>query len=226
MFIFDSSYLLIIIAAMVLGGLTQAFINSSYRRFSRVPVATGQTGAEVAREMLDGAGLHHVGIEMVPGRLTDHYDPRSKVLRLSRDVYMGRSVAAAGVASHEAGHAVQHAHAFAAASLRQALVPTAQLGSTVAPWLIFGGFFMRAGGLITIGVALFAAAVLFQLVTLPVEFDASRRAMASLATGNRLPGEQVSGARRVLTAAALTYVAAALIAVMQLVYFLGLSRRS
>jgi Zn-dependent membrane protease YugP len=219
------SYLPILIIAVVLGLATQGYVNSSYKRYSKVPLATGKTGAEVARQMLDSEGLGHVGIEMVPGHLTDHYDPRQDVLRLSEDVYRGRTVAAAGIASHEAGHAVQHARGFAFARLRQALVPSAQLGSSLAFPLILGGLFIGLTGLITLGVIMFAAAVVFQIVTLPVEFDASRRAMASLAVGNTLPPDQVGGARTVLTAAALTYVAATLIAVMQLVYYLGLSRR-
>lgn len=222
---FDPAYLLIVLVAMVLGGVTQAYIRSSFNRYSRVALATGLTGAEVARQMLDAEGLQHVGIEMVHGRLADHYDPRGRVLRLSQEVYAGRSVAAAGVASHEAGHAVQHAKAFAAASLRQALVPTAQIGSSIAPWLIVLGLILNMGGLAMAGVALFGGVVLFQLVTLPVEFDASRRALVSLASGGVLPAEQVAGARTVLTAAALTYIAAALIALIQLAYFFGLARR-
>jgi len=219
------SYLPILIIAVVLGLITQGYVNSSYRRYSQVALATGQSGAEVARAMLDAEGLHHVGIEMVPGHLTDHYDPRADVLRLSEDVYRGRTVAAAGVAAHEAGHAVQHARGFAFARIRQTLVPTAQLGSSLAFPLILAGLFVGFTGLITLGVIMFAAAVLFQVVTLPVEFDASRRALVALNTGNVLPADQVAGARRVLNAAALTYVAATLIAIMQLLYYLGLSRR-
>lgn len=219
------SYLPILLIAVVLGFITQGYVNSSYRRYSKVALATGQSGAEVARQMLNAEGLSHVGIEMVPGRLTDHYDPRADVLRLSEDVYNSRTVAAAGVAAHEAGHAVQHARGFAFARLRQALVPTANIGSSLAFPLILAGIFINLTQLITLGVIMFGAAVLFQFVTLPVEFDASRRALAALNTGNILPVDQVKGARTVLTAAALTYVAATLIAVMQLLYYLGLSRR-
>lgn len=222
---FFDSYLPILLIAVVLGAITQGFVNSSYRRYSQVALATGESGAEVARRMLDAEGLSNVAIERVPGRLTDHYDPRANVLRLSEDVFAGRSVAAAGVAAHEAGHAVQHAHGYAAARLRQTLVPSAQIGSSLAFPLIFLGLFVNFTGLVTLGVIMFAAAVLFQIVTLPVEFDASRRALGALSVGAILPSEQVRGARTVLTAAALTYVAATLIAVMQLLYFLGLSRR-
>jgi uncharacterized protein len=224
MFYFDPTYLLILLVAMVLGFATQAFVNNSFRRYSQVPIATGKTGAEVARRMLDEAGLNDVTIEQIGGRLSDNYDPRARVLRLSPDVYNGRSVAAAGVASHEAGHAVQHARAFAPAALRMALVPAANLGSQAAFPLIFIGIFTRISALYTLGIILFGAAVLFQVINLPVEFDASRRALASLRGNMMIPPEQVSGARTVLTAAALTYVAATLIAVMQLLYFLSRRR--
>lgn len=226
MFLFDSGYLLVMLFALVVGGAAQFYVNSSFRRFSRVPLATGQTGAEVARRMLDEAGLGGVRVEATQGRLSDHYDPRVKVLRLSPDVYGGRSVSAAGVAAHEAGHAVQHARAFAVFSVRQALVPVAQIGSQAWFYLILLGMFLRFPALMQAGVWLFAGVVLFQLVTLPVEFDASRRALGALSGGGTLPADQVSGARTVLTAAALTYVAAALVAVVQLLYFLGLSRRN
>ncbi len=221
---FLQSYWGIMLVAVVLGLATQAWVNGAFRQYSKVPLATGQSGAEVARAMLDSNGLQSVEIERIGGQLSDHYDPRKRVLRLSADVHDGRSVASAGVAAHEAGHAVQHARAFAAAQLRQALVPAASIGSSMAFPLIFLGVFMRASGLITIGIAAFAAAVLFQVVTLPVEFDASRRAVATLGSWS-LPPDQVAGARKVLTAAAMTYLAATLVAVMQLLYFVGLSRR-
>lgn len=221
---FDS-YLPILLLALVLGGVTQWWVNSSFRRYSAVPLATGMSGAEVARRMLDSQGLHGVRIERVSGTLTDHYDPKHNVLRLSPEVHDGRSVAAAGVASHEAGHAAQHARGFVFARIRASLVPSAQLGSNMAFPLIFLGLFSNFTQLVTLGILLFAAAVLFQLVTLPVEFDASRRALESMTMGGLLPAEQVAGARSVLTAAAMTYLAAALIAVMQLLYFVGLSRR-
>jgi hypothetical protein len=220
-----NSYLPIFILAIVLGGVTQAWVSGSFRKYSKVPLVNGMSGAQVARMMLDSNGLQEVGIELVEGKLTDHYDPRAKVLRLSRAVFEGRSVAAAGVASHEAGHAVQHAREFAFAQVRQALVPSAQLGSSMAFPLIFLGIFINFTGLITLGVVLFAAAVLFQIVTLPVEFDASKRAMESLSTSYALPAEQLAGARTVLTAAAMTYLAATLVAVLQLLYVVGLSRR-
>lgn len=222
-FFFNSGYIWIMLTGLVLGLITQGWINNAYRRWSRVPLINGKSGAEVARTMLDSNGLSSVPIEQVGGNLTDHYDPRSRVLRLSEAVYSGRSVASAGVAAHEAGHAVQHAQAYAPAALRQALVPAANIGSQMSWVLIMMGFFFNASGLILVGALVFGAAVLFQLVTLPVEFDASRRAVATLAGG--LPPEQAAGARSVLTAAAMTYVAAALVSILQFAYFLGLARR-
>ncbi|HEY5549163.1 MAG TPA: zinc metallopeptidase [Coriobacteriia bacterium] len=222
--IFDPAYMVIMGVGLVLGLVTQSWIRGAYKKWSHVALATGQSGAEVARGMLDSNGLSDVRIEQIGGALTDHYDPRVRVLRLSGDVYNGRSVASAGVAAHEAGHAVQHARAYAPAAARQALVPVANIGSQLSWLLIMAGFFLRMGDLVTIGAWVFGAAVLFQIVTLPVEFDASRRAVATLSAG--LPPEQASGARSVLNAAAMTYVAAALVAIMQFVYFLGLSRRN
>jgi len=214
---------------MVAGLLTQSFVNSAYRKNSRIPLPAGLTGAAVARRVLDAEGLDGVAIEMIPGKLTDHYDPRADVLRLSADVYNGQHVSAAGIAAHEAGHAVQHARGFLPARLRMSLVPVAGLGSQSGPILVMLGLILGYGSslstmLIDLGILLFAAAVLFQFVTLPVEFDASRRALAGLtATGSVVPGQE-SGARTVLTAAALTYVASALVSVLYLAQFIGLRR--
>ena len=218
---FDPQYLVIMIVALILGFVTQGYVNRAYRRWSQVQLATGRSGAQVARAMLDSEGLQGVGIEMIPGNLTDHYDPKANVLRLSEDVFSSTSVAAAGVASHEAGHAVQHARNYAPARIRMALVPAANIGSQAAWVLIMIGLFTQLTGLAWLGVIAFGLAVLFQLVTLPVEFDASKRALGALSTTGMLPDTQVAGARNVLTAAALTYVAAALISVMQLLYWIG-----
>jgi len=222
---FDPQYLLIMVIAMVLGLVTQSYVKRAFNRWSRVALATGRTGAEVARAMLDAEGLHTVSIEMVQGRLSDHFDPRQNVLRLSPEVYSQATVAAAGVAAHEAGHAVQHARGYFASRVRLALVPVASFGSQAAWILIFLGLAIGVTGLAWLGVAAFAAAVLFQVVTLPVEFDASRRALATLSTTGLLPSDQVAGARNVLTAAALTYIAATLVSVMQLLYWVGVVRR-
>jgi Zn-dependent membrane protease YugP len=222
--LFDSGYLGIMIVGLAAGLITQAWIKSAYRRWAQVPLATGRSGAEVARAMLDENGLQRVAIEQIGGSLTDHYDPAAGVLRLSTDVYAGRSVASAGVAAHEAGHAVQHARGYAPAAIRTALVPAANIGSQMSWLFIIAGFYLRMSGLVLVGALVFGAAVLFQFVTLPVEFDASRRAYATLSAS--LPSEQAHGARNVLTAAAMTYVAAALVAILQFVYFLGLARRN
>lgn len=220
---------LIFIVAMALGLITQSYVTSSYRRGSRQPLASGLSGAVIARRVLDAAGLSGVTIEVTPGQLSDHYDPRSKVLRLSSDVYHGTHVAAAGVAAHEAGHAVQHAAGFVPARLRMSLVPVANLGSQSGPLLVMLGLFLGYGStfssmLINLGIILFAAAVLFQIVTLPVEFDASRRALAGITATGSVDTSEQAGARRVLTAAALTYVASALISVLYLLQFLGFRR--
>jgi len=222
---FDPQYLFIMILALILGFITQGYVNSAYRRWSQVQLATGRTGAQVARAMLDSEGLNSVSIEVVPGNLTDHYDPKANVLRLSEGVYSSATVAAAGVAAHEAGHAVQHARGFVAARIRMALVPAASIGSQGAWVLIMLGLVIGVIQLAWLGVIVFSLAVLFQLVTLPVEFDASRRALAALSTSGMLPDQQVAGARNVLTAAALTYIAAALISIMQLLYWVGVVGR-
>lgn len=220
---------LIFIVAMVLGLVTQGYVNSAYRKNARIALPPGLSGAMVARRVLDAEGLQNVAIEMVPGRLTDHFDPRANVLRLSTDVHNGSHVAAAGVAAHEAGHAAQHAAGYLPAKLRMSLVPVASIGSQSGPFLVMLGLVLGYGStfsdlLINLGIILFAAAVLFQVVTLPVEFDASRRALAALTTtGSVVPGTE-SGARNVLTAAALTYVASALISVLYLLQFIGLRR--
>ncbi len=223
--IFGGNGLLLMLLALALGGITQAYVNSAYKKHSAEAIPGGLSGAEVARRVLDSEGLSEVRVEVTGGMLTDHYDPRANVLRLSKQVYGGSNVAAAGIAAHEAGHAIQHARSYAPANARMALVPVANIGSQLAWPLIFVGVFMRFTGLLWVGVAFFALAVLFQVVTLPVEFDASRRALAALTTtGSVAPGQE-AGARTVLTAAALTYVAATLISVLYLLQFVGLARR-
>lgn len=220
---------IIFIIAMAAGLLTQSFVTSAYRKNSQTPLPSGLTGAAVARRVLDAEGLSGVAIEMTPGKLTDHYDPRADVLRLSADVYHGQHVSAAGIAAHEAGHAVQHARGYLPARLRMSMVPVANIGSQGGPILVMLGLVLGFGSsfstmLVDLGILLFAAAVLFQFVTLPVEIDASRRALAGLtATGSVIPGQE-SGARSVLTAAALTYVASALVSVLYLAQFIGLRR--
>lgn len=222
---FDPMWLLLILFSTVLGLGTQGYINSSFRKWGQVPLHTGRTGEQVARTILDMNGLHDVKIQAVAGELTDHYDPRSKTLGLSRAVHGVASVSAAGVAAHEAGHAIQDEKRYAWGVIRSALVPVVNIGSQASMWLIMGGIFLQVSGLLWLGIVFYAGAVLFQLVTLPVEFDASRRALASLSASGTMTPDQIPGARQVLTAAALTYVAGALIAALQLLYFIGLARR-
>lgn len=226
----NAYWLLLMLVSVVLGGITQAYIRSTYGKWSRVPLSSGLTGAQVAARVLTANGLPELRIQPVGGSLTDNYDPRSKVLNLSEGVYSESSVAAAGVAAHEAGHAVQDAKGYVWGAVRSSLVPAARFGSGAAWWfIILGLVFFRATqfgyALVWLGVVVFAAAVLFQVVTLPVEFDASRRAMATLESTGTLDSVQLAGARQVLTAAALTYVAATLVAALQLLYFIGLARR-
>jgi len=229
-FYFGPEWILLMILSTVLGLVTQGYVRSTYGKWSRVPLMSGQSGAQVARRILDADGLASVPVDQVAGSLTDHYDPRNKTLSLSQAVYQGTSVASAGVAAHEAGHALQDAQGYAFGRIRSALVPVANFGSMASWVLIAIGFLVgvatsAGAGLVWLGVMFFGAAVLFQFVTLPVEFDASRRALAQLESVGGLPSEQVAGARSVLTAAALTYVAAALIAALQLLYYIGLARR-
>jgi len=220
------SWLIILIVPIAIGGLTRFWVNSQYRRFSGVPLASGLSGVEAARAVLDHEGLQAVTIEQIPGELTDHYDPRANVLRLSKGVYQGRSVASAGVAAHEAGHAIQHAKGYSFAVIRGALVPAANIGSSAAPALIILGIILNFTGLAWLGIVIYSAAVLFQIVTLPVELDASHRALATIVPAGVVTDAELPGARSVLTAAAMTYVAAALISVMYLLYYIGLARRN
>jgi hypothetical protein len=226
MFYLDPQYLLmVVLPSLVLVGGAQLFVKSTFARYSQVRTSSGHSGAQVARRLLDRAGLSDVAIEEIPGELSDHYDPRSRVLRLSSPVARGQSVAAAGVAAHETGHAMQHATGYAPLAFRNGLVPVANFGSGLGPVMIILGFFTRFSGLITLGILLFAGAVLFQLITLPVELNASRRAVAVLAESGEVSRTEEGPVRTVLTAAALTYLAAALAAILQLLYFIGLGRR-
>jgi Zn-dependent membrane protease YugP len=219
--------LILLLPALVLGIYAQAKVSSSFNRYSQVPSARGLTGAQAARQVLDSAGLYDVGIEVAGSRLSDHYDPRSRTLSLSPEVGNSNSLAALGVAAHEAGHAIQHAAGYVPFKFRSALVPVANFGTNFGFILFFVGLlFFRSGLLMNIGIVLYAAAVLFTLVTLPVELNASRRAMALLSDRSILVADELAGARKVLNAAALTYVAAALMAVLQLVRLILISRRS
>lgn len=217
---FDPLYIVMIAPTLALSLFAQFKVSSSFRRFSKVPSSRGVTGAQAARIMLEREGIRDVSIEVARGFLSDHYDPRSKVLRLSETVYGGSSLASVGVAAHEAGHAIQHARGYAPLQLRSALVPVSTLGSNLAWPLLIIGFIFMARSLILAGIVFFSLAVLFQLVTLPVEFNASSRALKALPATGILTDVEVDGARKVLFAAALTYVAAAAAAIVQLLYFL------
>jgi Zn-dependent membrane protease YugP len=219
--------LILLVPAVILGIYAQAKVRSTFNKYSQVPSSRGMTGAEGARLVLDGAGLYKVGIEVAGSRLSDHYDPRTQVLTLSPEVGNSNSLAALGVAAHEAGHAMQHADGYLAFKLRSALVPVANIGTNFG-WILFfvGLIFFRSGLLMNIGIMLYAAAVLFTIVTLPVEFNASSRAMAQLTNKSILMGDELKGARKVLSAAALTYVAAALMAMLQLLRLILISRRN
>lgn len=218
MFFFDPLYLLFALPGLLLGFYAQSRVRSSFDKYSRVRSATGITGAQAARRILDANGLQNVAVERVNGFLSDHYDPRGKVLRLSQQVYETPSLAAVGVAAHEAGHAIQDQKRYAPLQLRSALVPGVQIGGWVGPLIFFAGLFFNTT-IAWIGLGVFALTVVFALVTLPVEFDASRRAKQLLTTTGILAPQELQGVNRVLDAAALTYVAAAIQAVMTLAYY-------
>lgn len=216
---FDPAYMLLVLVSTVIGLAAQGYINSTYRTWSRVP-ASGATGADVARCMLDANGCHAVDIKRVNGHLTDHYDPRDNSLHLSSENLTGGSVASVAVACHEAGHAAQKAHGYAMMKVRTALVPVVNFTQNTWMLVLMLGLFMNIAGLTTLAIVFFAFSVVFQLVTLPVEIDASRRAVAYIEQSGM--GEvDVRGAKKVLTAAALTYVAAALTSILQLLYLLA-----
>jgi uncharacterized protein len=218
--IFDPLYLIMVLPALLLSIYAQIKVKSTYSKFSKVPTFRGVTGAQAAQLILRAAGISDVSIEVTRGFLSDHYDPRSKVLRLSESVYAGNSIASVGVAAHEAGHAIQDAVGYAPLKLRGALVPVSTLGSNLAWPLLMIGFIFMSQSLILAGILFFTLAVLFQIITLPVEFNASSRALAALPASGILSESEVKGARKVLSAAALTYVAAASAAILQLLYFL------
>jgi len=220
-FFFDPRYFLIVGPAILLVLAAQAMVRSAFSRWSQEPAQAGLTGAQVAQRVLALGGVNGVQIEIARGWLSDHYDPRSHTLRLSEANYSGRSVAAAAIAAHEAGHAVQHAQNYWPLSLRSAYVPVAMFGDKLAIPLIFIGAIFSWPPLIGIGVLLFSAVVLFQLLTLPVEFDASRRAKRLLIEGQLISGDhEVRGVSKVLNAAALTYVAATVQALLTLLYYI------
>jgi Zn-dependent membrane protease YugP len=217
---------LLLVPALILTIYAQIRVSSTFNKYAKVQSGRGLTGAEGARMLLDSSGLQSVTIELIAGKLSDHYDPRSRTLRLSGDVAESASLASLGVAAHEVGHAVQHAEGYAPMKLRSLLVPVANVGSNLGYILFLAGLiFFRSQLLVNVGILFFSAAVFFTVVTLPVEFDASRRALASLSEKGILVANEIDGARAVLRAAALTYLAAALMAILNLVRMILISRR-
>jgi hypothetical protein len=229
-FIFDPLYLIIVGPAILLSLWAQIKVSSTFGKYSKVNA--GLSGAEIARRLLDARNLSNIEIQMSRGTLSDHYDPRQKVLRLSPEVYQGKSLASLGVAAHEVGHAIQHAQSYFPLKLRSGLVPIAMFGSNLGPILIILGIFFLAGAaspigslLINLGILAFAGAVLFQVITLPVELNASHRALSLLKESGFAAPTHQKAFKSVLSAAALTYLAAALAAILQLLYFLMLRGR-
>ena len=230
MFYFDPSYVLILIG-LLLSMAASAKVNSTYARYARVGARCGMTGAEAAKRLLNSQGIYDVTVRRVPGKLTDHYDPRNKTVNLSESVYGSTSIAAIGVAAHECGHAMQDAGGYVPLRVRGALVPVANFGAQISWPLILIGILFSSGSssmLITLGILMFSLSVLFQLVALPVEFNASSRAVNLLDRTGILAGQEVGQTRQVLSAAALTYVAAAAASILQLLrllYLFGGNRR-
>ena len=218
-------FLICTVIPLLFGLWAQFKVKSTFKRYSQVATPSGMTGAQAAEAVLRNSGVTGVGIRPVAGQLSDHYDPRSKTLNLSEDVGGAATVAALGVAAHEAGHAVQDARGYKPMQIRSTLVPAASIGSQLWIFPAFLGLILGSTGLVNVGLVLFLAVVLFQLVTLPVEFDASHRAIVALEGGGLLGTEELSGARKVLQAAALTYIAALAASIGQLIYFFIASRR-
>lgn len=212
-------YLLISLPALLLGLYAQAKVQGSYRKYSQVRMSNGMTGAEVARKILDLNGLNDIQIEQTRGTLSDHYDPRKKVLRLSQGVHSVPSIAAAGIAAHEAGHAIQHAKKYGPLALRNLMVPSVQLGSWLGPIVFMLGLFLANEGMAILGLILFGATAVFAIITVPVEMDASNRAKAILTSSGILYSNEIGGINSVLNAAALTYVAGAIQVISTLLYY-------
>jgi len=221
---FDQYYLILVVPTLLLSLWAQFKVKSTFSKFSKIPCRKNITGKDSANLLLKSNSIRDVQIESVRGALTDHYDPASKKVRLSEPVYSENSIAAIGVAAHETGHALQHATGYGPLVLRSTLVPIANIGSMGGPYIAIAGLFLNMPLLLNIGIVLFAGAVVFYLITLPVEFDASARAVAILRENNVLTQEELSGVKKVLTAAAMTYVASALTAVASLLRLVLLAR--
>ena len=221
---FDFYYLILVVPTLILSLIAQVLVKSAFSKYSRIQCSRNITGRDAALLLMKLNSISDVTIEQVQGSLTDHYDPGAKKLRLSEPVYGRPSIAAVGVAAHETGHAIQHNKGYGPLVLRSALVPVANIGSSIGPWLAIAGLFFSLPLLLNIGIVLFGAAVVFYIITLPVEFNASARALTILRSSNVLTNEELNGVKKVLTAAALTYVASALTAIMSLLRLILLSR--
>ncbi len=216
----DPLYIIMLVPALILAGVASWITRSTFAKYERVRASSGMTGAEAAGRLLERSGIHNVNVERIGGFLSDHYDPRAHTLRLSEKVYNSNSLSAIGVACHEAGHAIQHARHYGPLGLRSALVPVTQIG-TIAPYILIPlGFIMGSLMLVKLGIALFGVVVLFSLVTLPVEWDASARAKRLMVSSGIVSGQEERSAGQVLNAAFLTYIAAAVSALLTLLYFL------
>jgi len=225
MFFYDSYYLILVVPAIIISLFAQLKVKSTYKKYSEMMSSGSKTATEITRKILDSNGLQNVGIEKVPGTLSDHFDPRTNVIRLSDTVRGDVSVASIGVAAHEAGHAIQYAKGYTPIKLRNAVLPVANLGSRLSFPLILLGIILSYDILVSTGILLFSFVLLFQLITLPVEFNASKRAIKTLDSSGILVGEELSGAKKVLSAAALTYVSAVLVSAMQLLRLILINRR-
>ena len=221
---FDPLYLYMVLPALVFTIFAQAKVSGSFNKYSKMRTSRGVTGVEAAHEILRRAGLDNVRVERVSGRLTDHFDPRSNVIRLSDAVYSAATVAAVGVAAHEAGHAIQYAKDYAPIKLRSAILPVTSFGSKLALPLVLFGFAFNMTGLINLAILLFAAVVVFQIITLPVEFNASSRAVNALKETMLLTPDEIPASRKVLTAAAMTYVGALALSLVQLLRFIIIAK--
>lgn len=223
---FDPYYWIILMPAFLIALLAQLNVSSTFNRYSRVASRRGLTGAQAAEEVLRAYGVYGIRVTRVSGKLTDHYDPRTNTIRLSDAVYGSTSIASVGVAAHEAGHAVQYAQEYGPIKVRGAIIPVCNFSSQISILLIILGFVMYSRPLFAVGVVLFAVATVFQVVTLPVEFDASRRAIRSLRETHLLDAQELQGAKKVLGAAAMTYVAVLLVSIAQLLrYVLAFNSR-
>jgi hypothetical protein len=219
MFYFGDPTFILLIPALIFAFIAQGMVQSAFRKYSRQSSQKGYTGAQVARDILDRVGLRDVPVEITPGQLSDHYDPTKRVMRLSPDVYHSNSIAALGVAAHETGHAIQHMEGYTFLSARNAIFPIASFGSQLAFPVFFIGLLFRSSlgySLMTLGIYLFLGALAFQVITLPVEFNASRKALMLLNEGNYLTTDETAKAKKVLSAAAMTYIAAAAMSAVQL----------